>query len=153
MASYTFDQIKVNVAIGAFDMSNVPDGAYKVALVTSAVFADEATGSLASETSWDDISQHDITNSASYNNEGYTGAVDITNVGILSGAVNGFVQVKISATDVVFPQSQIDADGAVIYKNDVNKTLYQAMDFGGKQSSNNGIFTIPMADNGFLRIL
>ena len=60
--------------------------------------------------------------------------------------------VYISATDISFPISTIDANGAVVFKNDTSGTLVNAIDFGSKISSNNGVFQVPVS-NGFVKIM
>tara|TARA_Y100000310_G_C20704329_1_gene833671 strand:- start:39256 stop:39717 length:462 start_codon:yes stop_codon:yes gene_type:complete len=152
MASYTFDGVKLKVAKGEMIFFGVSDGDFKMALVTSGVFENQSTGAMSDSTVWDDVSACEITENVNYNTVGYTGPVDLTNVGTLEEDVNGFTQLKVSAIDVSYPVSQIDADGAVVYKNDASKTLVEAIHFGSKISSNNGVFNVNISNNGWIRI-
>lgn len=154
MASYTFDSIKLKIAKGEITFYGIPDGGFKLALVTSAAFASPTTGNLSDNEFWNDsvVSATEITEDANYNNTGYTGHQDLTNIGIVEVDVDGFTQLKVSANDISFPVSQIDADGAIVYKNDTNKTLIEAIHFGGKISSNNGVFILDLSTQGWIRI-
>jgi len=152
MSSYTFDRIKLAIAKGELTFYNVNDGDFKLALVTSAAFDNMATGALSDSILWSDVEHTEITQDVNYNTEGYDGHQDLKSVGLLEVDVDGLTQLKVSASDMTFPISQIDADGAIIYKNDSQLTLIEAIDFGGKVSSNNGVFIIELSKNGWIRI-
>ena len=151
MSSYTFDHLKEKMAKAEINF-DVVDGAYKVALVTSAVFENEETGSMSDYTSWSEVSAYEISEDAGYNSISYVGSENINNIGFVNINNGGYTTVKLSASDVVYPISTIDANGAVIYANDANKTLICAVDFGRKIISNNGTFTISLS-NGFLQLI
>lgn len=151
MGSYVFDHVKLKIAQSNLSFKNVTDGSFKLVLVTSGVFDDFNNGALSNETSWDDISEYEISE-PDYNTDGYTDSIDLNDVGTLEVDVGGFTELKISATDISIPVSKIDACGAIIYKNDEDNTLISAIDFGGKVSSNNGVFVINLSTNGWLRI-
>ena len=152
MSSYVFDNVKLKLAKGEITFFAVPDGAYKLALVTSAAFQNIENGALSDNEFWSDVSGTEITQNINYNTQGYNGHQDLKNVGLLEVDVNGLTQLKISATDISFPISKIDADGVIIYRNDINKTLIEAIHFGQKVSSNNGVFIIELSKNGWIRI-
>lgn len=152
MSSYVFDHVKEKMAKGELTF-DAPDGAYKLALVTSAVFDDFANGALSDAEGWyADLSGYEITEDSNYNTAGYTGHQNLINLGFIETDVAGFTDIKVSATDIVFPISTIDADGAVVYKDDTNGTLIVAIDFGGRIISNNGTFQVNTSQKGFLKI-
>jgi len=152
MSSYVFDTVKIRIARGEITFYNIPDGGYRLALVTSAAFANMSTGALSDKVTWEDVKHTEITQDVNYNSEGYNGHQKLKNIGLYEEDVDGFTQLKISATDISFPISTINADGAIIYKDDSHLTLIEAIDFGGKISSNNGVFLLELATKGWLRI-
>ena len=152
MSSYTFDRVKLAVAKGELTFFAVNDGDFRLALVTSAAFDNMANGALSDSILWSDVEYTEITQDANYNTDGYTGHQQLTSVGLLEVDVNGLTQLKVSASDISFPISTIDADGAIIYKNDSRLTLIEAIDFGGKVTSNNGVFILELSKLGWIRI-
>lgn len=152
MSSYTFDRVKLAVAKGELTFYNVLDNDFYLALVTSAAFDNMENGALSDSILWSDVQHTEITQNVNYNTEGYTGHQGLKSVGVLEVDVDGLTQLKVSATDISFPISKIDADGAIIYKNDSHLTLVEAIDFGGKMSSNNGVFILELSTKGWIRI-
>jgi len=150
--SYTFNKIKLKMAKGELKFYGIPDGGFKLVLVTSAAFENQETGALSDNEFWGQVSGTEITQDGGYNTDGYTGHQDLINIGTQEVDVNGLTQLKVSATDISFPVSTIDADGAIVYKNDTNKTLIEAIEFDVKQISNSGVFYINLSKNGWIRI-
>lgn len=153
MSSYKFDSVPLKIAKGQITFYGVVDGDYKLALVTSAAFDNLSTGSLSNFSTWNEVSGTEINVVGSgYNSTGYTGLQSLEGVGLLEVDVNGFNQLKVSANDITFPLSTIDANGAIIMKNDADKTLINAIDFGAKKPSNNGAFVVNLSKDGWIRI-
>jgi len=152
MSTYVFDNVKSLMAKSQLSFYGVPDGGFKLALVTSAAFTNSETGSLSDEQYWSGVSGTEITEDSAYFTVGYTGHQDLNSVGLLEVDSGGYTQIKVSANDISFPVSKIDADGAIIYKNDTNKTLIIAIDFGEKKRSSDGVFNMGMSENGWIRI-
>jgi len=151
--SYVFDHVKMMVAKGQIIFYNIPDGGFKLALVTSAAFDNFSAGAFSDYEYWNDVSAAEINVTGSgYSSKGYTGPESLVNNGTSEEEVNGFTQVKVSATDMSYPISTIDADGAVVFKNDSTCTLITAIHFGEKKSSNNGSFIIDLSTEGWIRI-
>lgn len=150
MASYTFDSLKSKMATAEITF-DVPDGSYKVALVTSAVFANPSTGALSNSEFWNEVSAYEITEDVNYNTESYVGPENMTNVALIETDNSGYTNVNISATDIVYPISTIDANGAVVYRTSDGR-LICAVDFGVKRISNQGTFTVALS-NGFLQLI
>lgn len=160
MSSYVFDQIKPLVSEG--NINFVQSGLFYIALVDETAFADFTTGALSDFAEWSDISaNHEIINNPALNSVGYQ-ILPLNNVSSTDVDVNGFTQTLIEADDIIYQASKIDAYGAVVFMNDnggvdgggqpiYNGTLVTALDFGGRVSSNNGIYTISLS-GGFLRI-
>jgi len=161
MSSYVFDDIKNLVAKGQI-VFEVPDNTFYLALVNEEVFMDFTNGSLSNSKRWSDISDNEINASgSSLNNSGYE-IRPLLGVTVDNVDVNGFTHTIVKAADVNYQISTIDAYGAVIFKNDegsVNPdgshnydgTLINAIDFGERVSSNNGVYTIKLSE-GFLNI-
>lgn len=139
MASYVFDHIKNKVSDGSV---NFEDANYKMILVSSEVFNNSET--IKTKTDWSEVSAYDIQTSE-YNTLGYNGPEDLSNIGSISADGN----ITLSADNITYLVSTIDADGAVIYTSE--EGLFCAIDFGGKKSSDNGVFDLNFS-NGFLKI-
>lgn len=155
MSSYIFDQIKPLVATGGINFQ-MPDDVLYIALVDHTIFDDFNNGAMSNSSIWSDISNNEIINDTSLNINGYE-ILPLINITLTYVEVSGFTQVHVKANDILYPISTIDAYGAVIFRNDngnVNGpdgTLITALDFGGRVSSNNGVYTVKLSD-GFLRI-
>lgn len=160
MSSYVFDQIKPLVATGSFNFA-VGDNVFYIALVNETVFDDFANGAMSSEINWSDIESSDISQDANLNNAGYE-IKPLVGVTLVDVDSLGFTQTHVMADDVLYPISTIDAFGAVIFRNNAGSIggggqpvydgqLITALEFGGRVSSNNGVYTIKLSD-GFLRI-
>jgi len=151
--SYVFDHVKLLIAKGELKFYNIPADGFRLALVTSAAFDNFATGAFSDYMYWNQVSGSEINAPGSgYNYTGYTGPESLINNGTLEEDVDGFTQLKVSASDIAYPISTIEADGAVVYKNDAQGTLVTAIHFGEKKSSNNGSFIIDLSTDGWIRI-
>jgi hypothetical protein len=151
MAGYVFDTVKLKV-LKAEITFDVPDGTYKAALVTSAAFIDFGTGALSDKEFWSEVSGTEITEDSTYNTVGYNGPENINNSGFTEVDVFGFTQQIVSADDISYPVSTIDADGVIIYRNDASGTLINAIHFGQKISSSQGVFNMPFSTDGYIKI-
>ena len=128
-----------------------------MALVTSAIFVNSNIVNFTNtyptfQASWD------ISNNPAYNSSGYTsGAKRIfaTTAGLPTSiffSSMAFKEVSTSSMNITWPNSTIDAYGAVIYKESTSENII-AIDFGSKQSSINGNFQIIQPSNtGFLEL-
>lgn len=139
MASYVFDHIKNKVSDGSVNFETAD---YKMILVNSEVFTDST---IKTKTDWSEVSAYDIRETSSYNTSGYNGPKDLSNIGNISADGN----ITLSADNITYPVSTIDAEGAVIYTSE--EGLFCAIDFGGKKSSDDGVFDLNFS-NGFLKI-
>lgn len=145
MASFVFNKIKNLVSQGNVDFVNST-------LLISLMDEDYFNHIDAALTKWSEISQYEIDPST---NPGYTSNVSLENINIKSETITGSTETNtiVYADDIFYDNvSTITAHGAVIYMNDTNKTLVLAIDFGGNVSSTNGLFSIKIKDNGFLKI-
>jgi hypothetical protein len=149
MASYIFDGVKLKIFTGNMDFE-FADGDLKLALVTSAVFANWNTGALSDSDYWYELSAYEITEDSNYNTSGYS-QQDLNNVGLNEIDVNGFTHLVVSADDINFAISTIDAYGAVIYES-ADESLVVAVNFNSLVSSNNGTFNIPLSTTGVLKL-
>ena len=102
MSTYVFDGVKLKVAKSELSFYGVPDGGFKLALVTSAAFENSETGSLSDEDYWSGVSGTEITENSAYFTTGYTGHQDLNSVGLLEVDSGGYTQIKVSASDISF---------------------------------------------------
>lgn len=159
MASFIFEHVKTKIANQSIKLVDV-DNIYKIALLDDTILNDVNTYS--SKTVWSDISQFEITNITEYNHEGYSQKFlknikgeNVTSNGTCDDTIPDY---KISADNIVYNVSTIDADCAVILRNvGSDPELIAALDLrhnGEKISSNQGTFTIRLDSNsgGYLII-
>jgi len=149
MASFVFNKFKADLMKGTHQLSATND-TYSVALVvTSAAFTPAASANADITSAWSDLSATwGIVGKEGYSSTEYT-------VKGLSGctvsANNGNDKSVWDASDVTWPSSTIDADGAVIYRTS-DGFMVCAMDFGSKKSSSNGDFTVQWNAAGILNL-
>lgn len=109
---------------------------------------------LTGHAAWSDVSADEITNTAS-NDTGYAaGGMALSTV---TWASDGTGVTQLSAGEITWETSTIDAGYAVVYDNTPatasDKTLLTLVDFEGEESSEDGDFTIDWdAVNGIFQI-
>jgi hypothetical protein len=159
MASYVFEQVKNMIVTGELNFKDVPDNAFTLALLDNTIVSDVATFSTKSV--FGDISQYEIAKEGGYTKKGIT-SIDIVSIDdINSDSVD---DIMIVSDDIVYPNSNITASCAVIFKADDDK-LITALDLRSETvagdpntlspiQSVNGSFRIKLSadSNGFLII-
>ena len=157
MSSFIFDQVKDMAVKGQLDFTS---GTFKLALLDNTIV--DSPASWSDKTLWSEIEQYEIDESAvGYNYVGYTQKT-LTNVGVTTDTNDadgdGLTDYKVYADNVTWVQSTIDADCAVIYKDDgATLSLICAIDLrpnGTTVSSTVGTFTVTLSNGsgGFLII-
>jgi len=171
MASFVFDQVKEFAISGTLNFNNVADGTYRVALMVSDVVDDPSLYS--PKKYWSEISQFEIVNYSTYNNDGYPGRnpyPDSKPGNVLKGVKiednpagggdDGLMDKVAYAKNISYNVSTIDADCVIIMKisskpNDYD--LIAAIDIrvdGQSVKSNNGVFSLlfDLNSGGFLTV-
>ncbi len=155
MASYMFDQVKILAATQAIKFVD-NDGIYMLALLDDTIL-DKTTYS--GKTKWSDISSYEISNVSGYNSLTYeqrpiTNMVGETLTDAGGACDDGLPDYKVSAQNIIYNVSTIDADCAVIMRKS-DGALIACLDLqsnGSKISSNMGVFTVRLdsSSGGFL---
>jgi len=174
-SSYIFDQVKrwaatkglgINIYNSTDDTYSAPDGLFRIALATPGALDQ----SFSTYTKWSEISSYEITKISNFNDEGYPDSdthpgsplkdVVMSNTTDIDG--DALIDSKISAKDVIYPVSTIDAGSAIVMRDDGNgdydliATLDLRVDdvFGSFVSSTSGVFSLILnsASGGFLII-
>jgi len=169
MSSFVFDQIKEFAVDGTLNFKSVPDGMYRVALLTNTIVDSPETYS--KKTLWSEIMIYEITLAQGYNVINYPDNVNgkpgspLTGVNVYDLPDNGssggdrLMDKVVAANDIIYNNSTITADCAVIMRarTDGDYDLITALDIrenGASVNSSNGTFTLLLSVNsgGFLTI-
>jgi len=170
MSSYVFDQVKEFAIDGKLNFKNVSDGTYRIVLCNDEIL----DVSYSKKTLWSEISNYEIQN-VGYEHDKYptsnplTPGSSLLNVGIEpieddgvgGGDKDGRNDICVCADNVVYYESTIKADSAVILKRTTTAGEYELIavldvrkDDGTSSMSSNGVFRIRIDkdNNGFLVI-
>ncbi len=159
MASFIFDQVKTLLATNAIKLVD-NDGTYVLALLDNTIL--DAKSTYSSKTKWSDISTYEISSVTGYNSVTYEqrsltnmSGETITDAG--GSCDDGLPDYKVSAQNIVYNVSTIDADCAVIMRKNISgdNDLVVALDLRSnntKISSNMGVFTVRLdsSSGGYL---